>query len=168
VGLGFAAIYWAVDGTGWEVLLLSGSSLTTLGFQHARHNVVMLISVFEALIGLGLIALLISFLPTIYGLFSRRETLVSKLYIRAENAEGVARPGTLITRSHAIGGLERLNELWPEWEQWFVEVGEAHTSFPSLVFFRNDRGSPAPGWRSTRRRSTWRRSTSGRSHAPRS
>jgi hypothetical protein len=138
------AIYWAIDEEHWQVLLLSGSSLTTLGFQRADHDVVMMVSVFEALIGLGLVALLISFLPTMYGHFSRRETSVSKLYIRAEDQQGVASPATLIIRSHAIGGLDQLDDLWPEWEQWFVEVGEAHTSFPALVFFRSP--SPYRSW----------------------
>jgi hypothetical protein len=142
--LGFAAIYWAIDDERWQVVLLSGSSLTTLGFQRADHDLVMMISVLEALIGLGLVALLISFLPTMYSHFSRRETTVSKLYIRAENREGVATPATLIVRSHTIGGLDQLNELWPEWEQWFVEVGEAHTSFPALVFFRSQ--TPQRSW----------------------
>jgi hypothetical protein len=48
-------------------------------------------------------------------------------------------------RTHKIGGLDRLNEeLWPEWEQWFAEVSESHTSFPSLVFFRSP--SPRRSW----------------------
>jgi hypothetical protein len=135
--LGFAAIFWGIDDTDWRVFLLSGSSLTTLGFQQADHEIVMMVSVLEALIGLGLVALLISFLPTVYGHFSRREASVSKLYIRAENRQGMATPESLIARSQAIGGLEQLNDLWPEWEQWFAEVGESHRSFPALVYFRS-------------------------------
>jgi hypothetical protein len=142
--VGFAAVYWSIDENEWQVFLLSGSSLTTLGFQRADHELVMMVSVLEALIGLGLVALLISFLPTMYGHFSRRETSVSKLYIRAENREGEATPESLIARAQAIGGLEQLNELWPEWEQWFAEVGESHRSFPALVYFRSP--SPNRSW----------------------
>ena len=39
--------------------------------------------------------------------------------------------------------LERMGELgavWQEWERWYVDVEESHTSLPSLVFFR----SPQP------------------------
>jgi hypothetical protein len=138
--VGFAAIYWAIDDDEWEVLLLSGSSLTTLGFQRAEHDTVMMVSVLEALIGLGLVALLITFLPTMYGQFSRREIAVSKLYNRADDRGGAATPTILLVRLHAIDGLDQLDEFWPEWEEWFAELGEAHTSFPALVHFR----SPQP------------------------
>jgi hypothetical protein len=142
---GFAAIYWGIDERSWQVVLLSGSSLTTLGFQRADHDTVMMISVLEGLIGLLLVALLISFLPTIYGHFSRREVTVRKLFTRAEDEDGVIRPAALILRAYKIGGLDRLNdELWPEWEQWFVEVSESHVSFPALVFFRSP--SPRRSW----------------------
>jgi hypothetical protein len=33
-----------------------------------------------------------------------------------------------------------MDQMWQEWEDWFVEVEETHTSFPVLVFFR----SPVP------------------------
>ena len=40
--------------------------------------------------------------------------------------------------------MEILKTLWPEWENWFVEVDETHTSFPPLVFFRS--GHPDESW----------------------
>jgi hypothetical protein len=36
--------------------------------------------------------------------------------------------------------LHELDILWTNWEGWFVELEETHTSLPSLVFFR----SPQP------------------------
>ena len=37
-----------------------------------------------------------------------------------------------------IGFLDRIyDDLFTEWEQWFVDVEESHTSQPSLVFFRS-------------------------------
>ncbi|MEZ5165222.1 MAG: hypothetical protein R2695_01565 [Acidimicrobiales bacterium] len=39
-----------------------------------------------------------------------------------------------------IGALDDMNAMWAEWEDWFVEIEETHTSFPILVFFR----SPVP------------------------
>ena len=42
----------------------------------------------EAAIGLGLLALLIAYLPTIYGTFSRREVLVAQTWRRAGDAAG--------------------------------------------------------------------------------
>jgi hypothetical protein len=135
---GFTPIYWALGEHNWaDALLLSGSSLTTLGFRSADSEVAMFASIIEALLGLGLVALLISFLPTIYGQFSRRERTVAQLYIWAEDENGVSDPVTLISRAHQIGGLHRLDQVWDEWDTWFVELSESHRSFPSLNFFRS-------------------------------
>jgi hypothetical protein len=135
---GFAPIYWGLGIDSWRAaFLLSGSSLTTLGFHSEENLAEGLAAIAEALLGLGLVALLISFLPTIYSHFSRRETTVAKLFIRAENDKGYADPVTLLIRSHEIGGLGRLDEVWEEWDQWFVELSESHRSFPSLNFFRS-------------------------------
>jgi hypothetical protein len=98
-------------------------------------------SIIEGLIGLGLVALLISFLPTIYGAFSRRETTVGKLHIRSTGiGGGNPSAATMLARSSSVGGLAQMTELWSEWEDWFVELEETHTSFPMLVHFR----SPVP------------------------
>lgn len=139
--VGFTPIYWGLGDLGWrDAMLLSGSSLTTLGFRTAPDTLGAVAAIFEALIGLGLVALLISFLPTIYSHFSKRETTVSKLFIRSFNPEGGADPVTLLVRTHTIAGLRRLDDVWTEWDHWFVELSESHRSFPALNFFR----SPEP------------------------
>lgn len=136
--VGFTPIYWALGEDSWrDAALLSGSSLTTLGFRSADFAGELTAAIVEALLGLGLVALLISFLPTIYSHFSKRETTVSKLFIRAFNPEGGADPVTLLVRTHTIGGLHRLDDTWVEWDQWFVELSESHRSFPALNFFRS-------------------------------
>jgi hypothetical protein len=138
--IGFTPIYWGLGVESWrDAFLLSGSSLTTLGFRSAPGTDEMLVAIVEAVLGLGLVALLISFLPTIYAHFSRRETIVAKLYIMSSQ-NGVAEPATALVRSHQIGGLGQLDEIWKEWDRWFVELSESHRSFPSLTFFR----SPEP------------------------
>ena len=72
-------MYWAVSDISWkDALLLSGSSITTLGFT-APNLVDAVMSFVEAFIGLGLLAMLIAYLPTLYGHFSRREAEVVKL-----------------------------------------------------------------------------------------
>jgi len=137
----FAMIFWALDeesfGAAWA---LAGSSLTTLGFRTADGGPEMAAAVVEGLIGLGLVGLMISFLPTIYSAFSRRELPVAKLYLRASEQSGHATPHTLLTRVHYVDGLDQMPQLWSEWEDWFVDIEESHTSFPMLVFFR----SPIP------------------------
>jgi hypothetical protein len=77
---------------------------------------------------------MISYLPTIYGAFSRREALVGMLEVRAGLPVSTVE---LITRYHLIG-IDRLeDDLFARWEEWFIDVEESHTSQGSLVFFRS-------------------------------
>ncbi len=132
--IAFIPMYWALSDITWKnSLLLSGSSITTLGFT-APNLVDAVMSFVEAFIGLGLLALLIAYLPTLYGHFSRREAEVVKLETFAGSPP---RASEMILRLHRIARLDRLDEIWAGWEQWFVEVEESHTSQPALVLFRS-------------------------------
>ncbi|HTO00579.1 MAG TPA: hypothetical protein VL068_07880, partial [Microthrixaceae bacterium] len=133
--VGFIPIYWAIGSISFhEAVLLSGSSITTLGFVAARSDPTSSVAYVEAIIGLGLLAMLISYLPTIYGHFSRREAEVVKLESRAGTPPW---SGTMIRRYHNIGWLDRMGEAWPAWQQWFVEIQESHTSQLALPLFRS-------------------------------
>ncbi|HEY6379157.1 MAG TPA: hypothetical protein VI316_08245 [Candidatus Dormibacteraeota bacterium] len=120
-----------------QALAHSSASLTTLGFASPANTPEVLIATTEAVIGLGLVALLISYLPTIYAAFSRRERNVALLETAADSPPS---PLALITRYHRIRGLDRLEELYQSWIPWFADVEESHTSIAALVFFR----SPEP------------------------
>jgi hypothetical protein len=138
VATGFIAMFWSLDGEHLRYAAeLSGSSLTTLGFVHPSDIPKLVLSFAEAGFGLTLLALLITYLPSLYGAFSRREASVSHLEVRA----GSPPWGPVIlerySRINWMGGLEA---LWDKWEGWFIEIAETHTSFPALVFFR----SPVP------------------------
>ena len=136
--VGFAALYWALGGvTALEALRLSGSSITTLGTARAREAPATFLTDAEAAIGLILLALLITYLPSIYAAFSRRERRVSALEIRAGSPPSGYE---LLTRFWVLGRMDKLADLWERWEDWFVELEESHTSFPALTFFR----SPQP------------------------
>jgi hypothetical protein len=137
--LGFMPIYWAL-GVDWprDAFEESGSSLLTLGFAVDRHPPVIAATFVQAALGLGLVALLISFLPTMYQLFSRREVLVSQLDVRAGTPPT---PVALFRRAKQIGWIEELDGFWLDWERWFTELEESHTSYLALPFFR----SPHPG-----------------------
>jgi hypothetical protein len=131
----FTAIFW---GLGTNPLGLavreSGSSLLTLGFV-VPANVQTEAAVFiEATLGLGLIALLISYLPSIYAAFQRRELAVALLATRAGEPPSA---GEMIIRHYRLERLDALDEIWDDWETWFADIEETHTSQPSLVFFRS-------------------------------
>lgn len=133
---GYTLMYWAIGvETFQEAFLTSGSSMLTLGFHRPENLPVAEPLMFtEAAIGLGLVALLISYLPAIYAGFSRRELLVSQLEVRADSPPSAV---VLITRFHRLSGLERLHDTWERWEQWFAELEESHTSLTVLVDYRS-------------------------------
>jgi hypothetical protein len=136
VGFGFASVFW---GTGvrpfTDAFVTSGSSLLTLGFVRPPGTARVALAFVEAGIGLGLVSLMISYLPTIYGSFSRREALVGMLEVRAGLPPSTA---VLLTRYNRIGWLDRIDEdVFERWESWFIDIEESHTSQPSLVFFRS-------------------------------
>lgn len=138
ISLGFTAMYWALGAGDWlMVFKLSGSSLFTLGFATEATFLFNAMEFTEAMIGLILVALLISYLPTMYSAFSRREQAISMLEVRFGNPPTVL---DTIQRFYRIQGLERLTETWKTWEAWFADVEESHTTLPALVFFRSPRG----------------------------
>ena len=129
--LGFVAVGVS---TFTHAFALSGSSLFTLGTTVSVGGGQMALSYVEAGVGLMLLALLIAFIPTLYGAFQRRELSVSRLTVRA----GVpATPWGVIEIAKSVEDFGRLDELWREWEQWFIDTGETHTTLTILNFYRS-------------------------------
>ncbi len=136
--LGFMSMHWAAGAGTWrDAFETSGSSLLTLGFARAGDLAQQILAFSEATIGLVLIALLIAYLPTMYSAFSRRELVVTLLDVRAGSPPFALE---MIERYHRIHGLDQLSLQWPEWETWFADIEESHSSLAALVFFR----SPVP------------------------
>ena len=134
--LGFTAVFW---GTGVdplrEAFYTSGSSLLTLGFVRPQGVGRVILTFLEAGIGLGIVSLMISYLPSIYSAFSRREALVGMLEVRAGLPPS---PAELLTRYQNIHWIDNIDaDLFEPWEEWFVDIEESHTTQPSLVFFRS-------------------------------
>jgi hypothetical protein len=122
----------------WEAAFyVSGSSLFTLGYAPVETLSQKILSFSAAAMGPVLIALLIGYMPTIYGAFSKRETLVTLLEVRAGSPPSAV---DMICRFHRIHGVSKLTEMWIVWETWFAELEETHTSLAMLNFLR----SPVP------------------------
>ena len=133
----FVPMYWAFGVSPWrEAIITSGSSFTTLGFSRPGGLGADVLCFTQATIGLFVVALLISYLPAIYGAFARREAAVMRLEVRAGSPPSAEE---FLVRVHRIRGLEYFASQWEEWENWFVELEESHTSQPSLPFFRSPR-----------------------------
>lgn len=132
---GYTAIFWSVGIHPWQrAFKLSGSSLLTLGFADVEAMPTIILSFSEATLGLGLVALLITYLPSMYNAFSRREMFVSMLEVRAGSPPSAVE---MLSRAHRLRSLEHLGEVWERWEPWFSELEETHTSLAALVFFRS-------------------------------
>lgn len=144
IGLIFSSYWIMFTGMGipWKsACALSGSFLLTLGSASTHSLYLTLFGYSESIVGLIMVALLVSFLPTIYTAFAKREVLVARLEFRAGSPpSGVE----IIARLYRLGELHLLDQLWSVWENWFVEVEESHTSLFALAFFRSPK--PQRSW----------------------
>ena len=116
-------------------LYVSGTTLFTLGLgdvvplKHLARGLIIL----ESATGLGLVALVIGYVPVLYQAFSRREVSVAMLDGRA----GSPPTATELLRRHAHEGGEReLIALLAEWERWSAEILESHISYPLAVLLQ--------------------------------
>jgi hypothetical protein len=138
IAAGYVLMYWS---TGIQTLeddiIISGSSLLTLGFTKGSSLVHTILAFSEATIGLIMVALLIAYLPTMYNAFQQRELAVTMLEVRAGSPPSAVE---MIIRFHRLHSLDNMHDLWETWETWFAQIEESHTSLAALVFFR----SPQP------------------------
>jgi hypothetical protein len=117
-------------------LYVSGTTLFTLGLGDVvpRSLAARALIVCESGTGLGFVALVIGYVPVLYGAFSRREVSVALLDARA----GSPPTSTELLRRHAFaGGQEALVVLLIEWERWSAELLESHVSYPILCYYRS-------------------------------
>jgi Ion channel len=138
----FAGIEWALSQsrahppTFGTSLYMSGVTFLTLGYGDVVPGTTAgrAVAVFEAGTGLGLIAVIIGYLPVLYQLFAQREAQVVRLDARAGSPPSAT---TLLAR-HAMGGrMDALDAMFIEWEQWSAELLESHLSYPMLAYYRS-------------------------------
>jgi hypothetical protein len=143
---GFALLYFALHSPLRDPLFsvagflsdlyLSGTTLFTLGIGDVLPQTrgVRVLIVLESGMGLGFLAMVISYFPVLYQAFSRREVSISLLDARAGSPPTAAE---LMRRHSFQGGVEALNILLIEWERWSAELLESHISYPLLCYFRS-------------------------------
>lgn len=142
--VGGAFVYWGFGLTPLEdALVFSGGAFTTFGFYAVEDQSLwyLILAIAQGVLGLEVIALLVSFLPSIYAHFTRRETLVTRLESLAGSPSD---PVELLVRAHSIGLLSSMGAVWQDWSNWFAGLDESHTTFPFLVFFRSP--EPSRSW----------------------
>jgi hypothetical protein len=138
--IGFSLLFWPlVHGGITEAFRMAGPGLWQIGNSDVRGAAEETLLDIAAVIGILTITLQIAYLPTLYTEFNRRENAVALLAARA----GVPSWGPeLLARTHyALGSgvstLDTLPELYESWESWAAEVGESHTTYLPLVWFRS-------------------------------
>jgi hypothetical protein len=142
VGLmvGWSLVYWGLDqriggSTDWGTLVYyAGSSLVTPVFGSAHGSLVRMLTLLETLTGVVTIALMISYLPALYGAYSRRE---SRLLTLDDPSGGRITPVRVIALNAPGGDLEMLYRSLAEWESWTADILESHVSYPMLALFRS-------------------------------
>jgi hypothetical protein len=132
MAIAFTLVFWGTGGLALSKSFeISGSSLTTLGFSEPDTIARIWLAFVEATIGLGLVALLISYLPTIYSAYNGRE----KGIIRLRPIAGT--PPTapdLLVGMYRIGALES-TDFWKNQSEWILDLEQTHTAFPILSYF---------------------------------
>jgi ion channel len=131
----FGLLFYAAGaGSFLSCLYMSGSSFFTLGSATPRTGLEKIITIAEGGLGMGFLALVISYLPVMYQSFSRREAVISLLDARG----GSPAAALELLRRHGHGqGMDCLPELLRSWEHWAAELLESHVSYPVLVYFRS-------------------------------
>ncbi|HXJ63724.1 MAG TPA: ion channel [Actinomycetota bacterium] len=145
VMVGYALILWSPafvngvhgqgDGSFLTCLYLSGTSLFTIGFGDVvATGATRAIVIAEGATGLGLVAVVIAYLPVLYASFNRREVGIMLLDARA----GSPPSGPELLR-HAAAAHDKagLSGLFADWERWAADILETHLSYPLLAFFRS-------------------------------
>jgi hypothetical protein len=123
-------------------LYFSASSLLSFGVTDVvpTGGVVRTLMSFEAATGLGLIAVVISFLFSLFTSFQRRETSVVSLDALA----GAPPSGAQILEACAQHRMpQQLEKTFDEWRVWSADVLESHLAYPVLLYFRSSHDNEA-------------------------
>jgi hypothetical protein len=145
VGLifGFALLHWSF-GTATSrpdtdfayYTYFSGTTFFTLGYGDVVPTGPFgrFLSVVEAGLGFGFLALVVSYLPVLHQAFARREITISLLDARAGSPPTA---GELLRRLGESHGGALSAPMLIEWEHWAAELLESHLSFPVLSYYRS-------------------------------
>ena len=140
--LAFGMLQWAAGPSSGAAatfrsdIYLSGSTFFTLGMGDVtpRTTLARVVAVFEAGTGFGVLAIVISYLPTMFGAFSQREVNISLLDARAGSPPTA---GELLRRHGRQRIEDGLGIYLRDWETWSAQLMESHLTYPFLCFFRS-------------------------------
>jgi len=114
----------------------AATSVLTLGFGDivAHGPLARILVITAAATGLGVVALVVTFLFSLYGSYQRREIDVVILQATA----GAPPSAVALLEAYArLDLVDRLPEFFIGWQRWSAEVLDSHVAYPLLGFFRS-------------------------------
>jgi hypothetical protein len=133
--IGFTMMFWGVSEPSLvSAFSLSGAAITTEGFLAPKGIAQTMLYIIAGIIGLGIVGLLITFLPTVYSIYSQREQEV----IRIASRFGAPPSGVkVLAQTYRLGLAQELDRFWHTWEEWFTNMNETHISNIQVIFYRS-------------------------------
>jgi hypothetical protein len=142
IALGYALILYGIRDQLQPVpenfgtaLYFSATSVLTLGFGDfvANGTLARILVITSAASGLGVVALVVTFLFSLYGSYQRREIEVVELQATAGGPPSAV---ALLETYARLDLVDRLPDLFVQWQRWSAEVLDTHVAYPLLGFFR--------------------------------
>jgi hypothetical protein len=120
----------------WTYFYFSGTNFFTLGLGDITPftTLARILTMIEAGLGLGFLALIVGYLPALNQSFARREETISLLDARAGSPPTAME---MLRRHSQDNGLVELERFLSLWERWSSELLESHLSYPVLAYFRS-------------------------------
>ena len=117
-------------------IYFGATSVLTLGFGDvvAAGGPARFVVAAAALSGLGTVALVVTFLFSLFASYQRREVSVVMLQVKA----GAPPSAVVLLESLArLDLVDHLPDFFGSWDQWIAEVLDSHVAYPLLGYFRS-------------------------------
>src|SRR5713101_1361627 len=126
----------------WESLYFSATTIVPLSYGDFVPTGLgtRLTIIFESATGVGIAALVITLLFSLYASFQAREELVVQL----DAVAGAPPSGVQLLETVAERGLrDELVKTFDDWRAWSAAVLESHLAYPILLYFRSSHDNEA-------------------------
>jgi hypothetical protein len=114
----------------------AATSILTLGFGDfvAAGTEARAVAILASASGLGAVALVVTYVFSLYASYQRREVQVVRLQAAAGAPPSAV---ALLENYRRLDLVDRLPALFEEWERWAAEVLDTHVAYPLLGYFRS-------------------------------
>jgi hypothetical protein len=119
-----------------DSLYFAATSMLTIGFGDyvATRAAARAVATLAGATGLGMFALVITFLYSLTQAFQRREIAVVTL----EAGAGAPPSGVTLLETYALAGITAdLGRTFERWQAWAAEILDSHLAYPPLAYFRS-------------------------------